>query len=368
MRLDRAFSAALAAALLGLSGFAGAGEPTISEMLQEATARSQKAPAETTPTAPGAESEYLRNMKARLEAEANRRFKDRRGDMIGLGDLYFDIQNFDAAMANWNSAVQKLPNDWQVRAGYVHQRLCRLYTMKGQKELAAQMLEESTTRAPNPGVMHHVDRLKTWAKEFPLSEESGKDLKAAVGKAGVSDKDAENRWKLLLLYREAYPMRLDEFVELIKFIDLYPKDQRVAVSGEADWRLMELMMTFGINDEAMRLAEQFRAKFPKSGLTSGGEACWRLGDWSGRLGRPADALTYYRELREKYPKHWAPGNGEAAWRIGECCRELKRWQEAGDAFKEVRDKYKDHWTCNPPPGQQALINERIFEATKNGAR
>ena len=256
--------------------------------------------------------------------------------------------------------MQKLVNDWQVRNGWVHHRLCRLYAIKGQKELANQALEEATSRAGDPGTLQHVDRLKTWLKEYSANEEEAKELKEAKG--------ADARWKLIRLYRESYPMRLDEFIALIQFRETYPKDPRAATSGDCDWRLMEVMMVYGIADEAMKLAEKFREKFPKSGITTYGDPLWRLGEWSGWLGRGQDSVNYYRELREKHPKHWASERGEAAWRIGEACMGLKRWQEALDAFKEVRDKYKDHWTNHPPPGQQARIQERIFEATKNGAR
>ena len=343
---------------------ARAAELTIADMLEEARAMAGKgAPDGAALQQP--ESDYVRTMKAMLEREFNRKAKDAQNDVITMGDLYFDIQNFDAALGYWTTALQRFPNDWRVRRGELHQRLCRLYTIKDRKELAEQMLDEAIKRAPDPGALHRLDRLKDWVKDYPVNSESAKDLKAKV-EANPGDADA--RWKLLGLYREAYPMRLDEFVGLLRFREAFPKDERAAVSGDCDWRLMEVMMHFGITDEGMSLAEKFREKFPASRISTYGDACWRLGEWSGWLGRSQAALNYYRELREKYPKHWGSTGGEAVWRMGEIYRSFNRWQEALDCFKEVRDKYGKHWTCNPPPGQQATIQERIFEATKNGAR
>jgi tetratricopeptide (TPR) repeat protein len=290
---------------------------------------------------------------------------DKRRDNVGMGDLCFDLQQFDKALGAWNTAVQKGGNDWQIQGGYVHQRLCRVYTILGQNELAGQALEEATKRMPGPWVLHDIDRLKGWLKDYPAHDEEFKDLKAKVA---ADPKDVTNRWKLLLLYREDLPMRLDEFIGLIQFRDFFPNDQRVIATGECEWRLMEIMMHFGITDEGLKMAEKFREKFPKSGLALGGEATFRLAEYYGWLVRPLDSLAQYKELREKYAKHWASGNGEAVWRMGEIYKGLKRYQEAMDCYKEVRDKFNKHWTCNPPPGAQATIQERIFEMTKNGAR
>jgi tetratricopeptide (TPR) repeat protein len=347
---------------------AAAGEPSIEDMLKEVEVHALKPAGPGTPSGEAAaESEYLKAMKARLQYEVNQKAGacEKRHDYVGMGDLYFDLEKFNEALASWNTALQKSVNDWQVSQGYVHQRLTRLYMLLGQKDQSVAALEEVTKRMPGPWVLHDIDRLKAWSKDYAAHEEEAKDLKEKIA---ASPKDAEARWKLLELYRESYPMRLDEFLGRIQFRDLFPNDPRVAVSGDCDWRLMELMMHFGITDEGMKMAEKFREKFPKSGLATGGECCWRLGDWSSNIGRPLDAIAYYKEVREKYPKHWSAAGGEVVWRSGEIFRGLKRWQEAMDCFKEVREKFNKHWSCNPAPGQRATIDDRIFEATKNGAR
>jgi tetratricopeptide (TPR) repeat protein len=359
----------LVAGLVAAFGGAGAAEPTIEEMLKEARAMAAKEGPATGPASGEQlpESEYLKNMKARLQYEVDQRARnfDKRRDSVGMGDLCFDLQQFDKALAAWSAAVQKPSNDWQIQGGYVHQRLTRLYTLLGQNELGTQALEEASKRMPGPWAVHDIDRLKGWLKDYPAHDEELKDLKAKVA---ADPKDANSRWKLLLLYREDVPMRLDEFVGLMQFRDLYPTDPRVTTTGECEWRLMELMMHFGITDEGLKMAEKFREKFPKSGISTNGDATFRLGEYYTWLARPQDAINQYKELREKYPKHWASGNGEAPWRIGELYKGLKRWQDAMDCYKEVREKYNKHWTCNPPPNQQATIQERIFEMSKNGAR
>ena len=44
------------------------------------------------------------------------------------------------------------------------------------------------------------------------------------------------------------------------------------------------LVRYGITDEAMKMVEKFREKFPTSGISTGGDACWRLGEWSGWVG------------------------------------------------------------------------------------
>ena len=283
----------------GLAG-AGAAEPSITEMLEKAKTMAEKdkpAPPENT-SEQVPDSDAVKALKLRLQYEVNQRFDKLQRDNYALGNLYFDLLKFPAALEAYNKVLQRDADNIHARAG-----MAKAYLILGQAELGAQQLDEATKRAVEPWMVGDADRLKKWVAAFPEKQEEAKKLKV---KAAADAKDAESRWRLLEMYRYDYPMMLDQFVGLLQFRELYAQDRRVT-GGECEWRLMEVFWHFGIRDEAMKLAEKFRETYPKHWATTGGEATWRLGDYCEQEKRYQDALKCYNEMVDKFPKHWVNG-------------------------------------------------------------
>jgi len=290
--------------LLLLAVLARAGEPTIAEMLEDATAMVQKPsekPKETDPAKAVADSDYVKLMKKRLEMELGKRernFRQRR-EYRRIGNIFFDIQQYEKATQYLHQGT-KNQRDWHTQQGMTHLALARAYTMLGHKKLAEKAVADADSRAGRPWSVARVQRHKDWAKRLPKHKEQVEKLRP---KAAANPKDAKSRWRLLDLYRRDYPSRLDEFVGLMQFRELYPKHRQVTV-GECDWRLMAILWHFGIRDEAFKMAKEFREKYPKHGCTTGGEAVWRQGNYHEALGERAKARECYLEVRSKFPKHW----------------------------------------------------------------
>jgi tetratricopeptide (TPR) repeat protein len=279
---------------------AGAAEPAIAEMLDKARTMAEKdkpAPPENA-SEQVPDSDFVKAMKLRLQYEVNQRFEKLQRDNYALGNLYFDLLKFTAAIEAYNKVLQRDADNFHARVN-----MAKALLIFDKPELCAQHLDEVSKRAVEPWMVGEADRLKKWVAAFPEKLEEAKKLKA---KAAADAKDAEGRWRLLDMYRYDYPMMLDQFIGLLQFRELYAQDRRVT-GGECEWRLMEVFWHFGIRDETMKLAEKFRESYPKHWATTGGEATWRLGDWCEQEKRYPDALKCYNEMVDKFPKHWVNG-------------------------------------------------------------
>lgn len=355
-------------AVLVLAGAASAaGEPTIEEMLREATRMAIKPGLPPNPDAAIRDSDYVRTMKARLEAEMGRRAGEfqRQGNNIGVGDVYFDVQKFDRAAEAYGAAVERNAQDWHVMHGGIHERMGRALFLLGKPEPAGKALEEAGSRAAGRGnrwVFERVEQVRKWGERLPEIQDQARQLRE---KAAANPKDADSRWKLLDMYRGELPLKLDEFTGLMQFRELYPEDSRVTV-GECDWRLMDVLWYFGIRDEALRMCEKFLEKFPKHGACApkSGEVLWRLGHYYEGLGRTQEAALTFRKLHDEWAESPHVTNGECSWKLGQVCEGLKYWRDALVYYKEVRDKYPDYWANRPGHEGRSQCVERIMEMTR----
>jgi tetratricopeptide (TPR) repeat protein len=365
----------LAALVLAVPPAAAAAEPTIEEMLREATKMAVKpgAPTPANPETPLADSDYVRAMKARLELELGRQAAEcqRRGDNGGLGDIFYNVQQWEKAVEAYNTAVERnSPRDWRVQNGGVHLRMACTLFMMGKPEPAGKAIDEALTRAAerkDRWTYGYAEQAKKWGEKLPELQEEKKKL---LEKAAADPKDANSRWKLLDMYRadvdhNGLQRKLDEFTGLMQFRELYPEDKRVA-DGECDWRLMDVFWNYGIRDEALRMSEKFLEKFPKHGACSpkSGDVLWRLAHYYEGLGRPTDELATLKELHDKWTESRFTAGGETSWKLGQVCEGLKAYREALGYYKEVRDNYKDHRANREDYRHEVPVIERIMSVTR----
>jgi tetratricopeptide (TPR) repeat protein len=296
--------AILGIAMLGMSGALAAGEPTISEMIVEAKAMSVK-PDKTGRVNPNQtikDSLFVQKMKRGVEVELGKRDHEykRTHNFRNRARLWYEIGRYKQALGHMLQACRN-ERDGHTVIGLNHMSLARTYMMMGQGELAKAAYEEASKRVVDEHRLRDLKRLKDWMENFEKSKTEAEKLET---KAAQDPKDAKSRWRLVELYDRAYPRRLDRFVLLMKFKELYPEHKRVK-RGDCDWELTDALWHFGLRTEAMERAKKHLVTYAKHRRTTYGDAMLRVGRWHHELGQYASALRCYLEVQDKYPKHWS---------------------------------------------------------------
>ncbi len=296
--------AVLAVVMLVPCGGLVAGEPSINEMLSEAREMSVKVDktGRVNPNQAIKDSLFVQRMKRGLEVELGKRDHEykRTHNHRDRARLWYEIGRYKEALGHILQACRN-ERDWGTTSGRNHMALARIYMMMSQNELAKGAYEEAAKRVVDERRLRDVERLKEWMAKF---EENKAEAEKLETKAAQDPKDAEARWRLVELYNRAYPRRLDRFVLLMKFKELYPEHERVK-NGDCDWELAAALWHFGLRSEAMELAKKHVETYPKARRSTYGDATLRLGGWYHQLGQHALALECYAEVQQKYPKHWS---------------------------------------------------------------
>jgi len=222
----------LLAGWLALGVWAAAAEPSIEDMLREVEAKARRpAPAGPGVGDPATESEYLRNMKARLQYESTSApgaspprtiwpawATCSRPPSVGTGAGLLD------------TPAQKLPSDWRSARAACTRACARSYTVLGQPEQAT-----PGQRGGDPAQPRALDEPRLGPAQGLASRTTRTGARSPRSSPAKGRRRPQRRGvplAQLVLYRYDVPCR-DEFVGPDPVPRHVPQGPRVAVSATA---------------------------------------------------------------------------------------------------------------------------------------
>ncbi len=268
------------------------------------------------------ENEYLSKTLKLLDAKLGHEAFDARKkkDFNLLTKLYFDIHRYKEAL-QYNQELLANQEHRLVRNGSAYEYKARVCAMLGEMVAAHKASDQFADRVTQKWELSRSERLKKWLKSLP-------EIKAKVekyqSKVNENPKNSKSRWELIELYNRNWPRKLDELKSLILFRDAFPESDQVK-GGECQWRLIDVLWHFKIQDEALEMTVNFRKKYPKHWAVERGEDLFRLGMYYDRLGEVEKAIKNLEQVMRNYPKHWSNSrrDNDATW-LEERLLRLKR--------------------------------------------
>jgi tetratricopeptide (TPR) repeat protein len=268
------------------------------------------------------DNEYLSKTLKVLDTKLGREaFEARKKkDFNLLTKLYFDIHRYKEALG-YNQQLLANQEHPLVRNGSAYEFNSRVCAMLGEMEAAHKASDQFADRVTRKWELSRSESLKKWLKALPKIKA---EVEKQQRKVNENPQNGKSRWRLIDLYHRNWPRKLDELKSLILFRDAFPKSDMVK-GGECQWRLIEVLWHFKIQDEALEMIANFRKAYPKHWAVKRGEDIFRLGRYYERLGQLEKAITNLEQVMRNYPKHWSNSrkDRDATW-MEEYLLRLKR--------------------------------------------
>lgn len=224
--------------------------------------------------------------------------KDRIGLAFKLGEIYFnDLKNYEAAAAQFTNAINSGMNDARfVDALFLRARSYELLTLKDQKY-----------RQPA------IDAYETFLQSYFSDPRSGAASFALFQLRSVSLSAARDAYTAALamhpypLHHDAMLLRLGSLQEssdsladaLATYSALASSYPDSAAAEEASFRVVHLLLKFGLTDSAAAAGTRYLNSYPAAPHTS--EVLSTSADVAQQQGAPRQAAELYRQLIDDFP-------------------------------------------------------------------